>query len=195
MTFIQPVPEDQAKGDTAAIYARNRDAAGNIPNLVKAFSHRPDVMDGFDHLLGCIKTHMDMRRYELVTLAAAKELTSSYCMLAHGSVMLQEVCDADQLKEIVNDPAGSLLDDTDKAVMQFATKVVRDATSVTKEDVTTLRQYGLSEADIFDVTAAAAIRCFFSKTLDALGVLPDAQYASFDPELRRVLVVGRPISD
>jgi hypothetical protein len=46
-----------------------------------------------------------------------------------------------------------------------------------------------------DVVLAAAARCFFSKTLDALGVRPDASYRQLPPELRRVLVVGRPIAD
>lgn len=38
-------------------------------------------------------------------------------------------------------------------------------------------------------------RCFFSTTLDALGVQPDASYADLLDETRRVLVVGRPIAD
>ena len=45
-----------------------------------------------------------------------------------------------------------------------------------------------------DVALAAAARCFFSKTLDAIGVLPDAKYRELDPELRKALVVGRPIA-
>jgi len=42
---------------------------------------------------------------------------------------------------------------------------------------------------------AASARCFFSKTLDALGVLPDAGYAELEPDVREALVVGRPIAD
>jgi hypothetical protein len=45
-----------------------------------------------------------------------------------------------------------------------------------------------------DVVLAAAARCFFSKTLDALGVEPDASYRDLEPALREVLVVGRPIA-
>jgi hypothetical protein len=44
-----------------------------------------------------------------------------------------------------------------------------------------------------DVVLAAAARCFFSKTLDGLGVLADASYSELAPALREVLVVGRPI--
>ena len=46
-----------------------------------------------------------------------------------------------------------------------------------------------------DVILAAAARCFFSKTLDALGVRPDRGYRSLEPGLRQALVVGRPIAD
>ena len=46
-----------------------------------------------------------------------------------------------------------------------------------------------------DVVLTAAARCFFSKTLDALGVRADASYHELDQELRDVLVVGRPIAD
>jgi hypothetical protein len=46
-----------------------------------------------------------------------------------------------------------------------------------------------------DVVLTAAARSFWTKTLDALGVQPDASYGELDPELREVLVVGRPIAD
>jgi uncharacterized peroxidase-related enzyme len=195
MTFIQTVPDVNAKGETADLYARNRDDTGQVPNFVKAFSHRPDVLAGFDRLLDCIKSHMDPRRYELVTIAAAKELNSSYCMLAHGSVLLRDHYDVEQLTAIARNPGGSDLDRADKAVMVFATKVVRDPMSITQFDIDDLKAQGLSDAEIFDVVSAASARCFISKTVDALGALPDAKFASLDADLQQVLVVGRPISE
>jgi len=42
---------------------------------------------------------------------------------------------------------------------------------------------------------AAAARCFFSKTLDALGVQPDASFRELPDEVREPLTVGRPIAD
>jgi len=35
----------------------------------------------------------------------------------------------------------------------------------------------------------------FSKTLDAIGVVPDASYRELEPELREMLLPGRPISE
>ncbi len=195
MTFIKTIPEDRAEGVTAVMYERNRVNSGYVPNFVKAFSHKPAVMDCFDALLDSIKQHMDPRRYELVTIAAAKEMKCSYCMLAHGSVLKRDFFSAEELQTIADNPSRSALDEADKSVMAFAAKVVRDATSVTGDDVENLRKHGLSETDIFDVVTAAAVRCFIGKTTDALGALPDSKFRALEPELLNVLVVGRPISD
>src|SRR5437762_1770711 len=49
-------------------------------------------------------------------------------------------------------------------------------------------------AEIFDIAATAAARCFFSKLLDALGAEPDAAFAALEDDLKRQLTPGRPIS-
>jgi alkylhydroperoxidase family enzyme len=101
----------------------------------------------------------------------------------------------DALRAIVADHRDAGLDEVDVAVMDLADKVVVDATSVTEEDIDRLRALGLSDTDIFDVVVAAAARCFFSKTLDALGVQADAHYGGLDPDLLGTLVVGRPVEE
>jgi alkylhydroperoxidase family enzyme len=161
-------------------------------NLERAFAARPEVYAAWQQLNGAIKAGMDLRRYELATLAAARRLRSSYCCLAHGSVLLEQF-DAPVL-EIARDHRNAGLDEVDVAVMDLAERVVDDATSIGDADLQPLRELGLSEEDIMDVVLAASARCFFSKTLDALGVLPDASYRDLPAEVRDVLVVGRPIA-
>jgi hypothetical protein len=75
--------------------------------------------------------------------------------------------------------------------MDLAEKITGDATSVTRDDNDRLRAEGLDDGEIVSVVLAAAVRCFFSKALDAQ---PDASYAALDPALRDVLTVGRPIA-
>jgi uncharacterized peroxidase-related enzyme len=166
----------------------------DVPNHGAAFATRPEIYTAWQQLNGAIKGSMDLRRYELATLAAARRLRSSYCMLAHGSVLLQNGVEPDDLRAIALDHRSAGLDPVDVAVMDVAEKVADDPTSVTEADVERLRAFGLSDADIVSVVAAAAARCFFSKALDALGVQPDAAYESVEPGLREVLVVGRPIA-
>jgi uncharacterized peroxidase-related enzyme len=195
MTFIETVPEGaDASGDLTRMYETDREIFGHVPNLTRAFSHRPDVYAAWRQLNGAIKANMDLRRYELATIAAARRLRSSYCTLAHGSVLMDKFLAPDVLAAIVSDHHDAGLDPIDVAVMDLADKVAQDATSVTQADIDALRSHGLSDADVFDVIAAAAARCFFSKVLDGLGVQADARYAELDAPLRETLTVGRPIA-
>src|SRR5882724_4562994 len=89
MTYIETVPEDEATGATEAMYASDREIFGFLPNFTRAFSERPDVYAAWRQLNGAVKANMDLRRYELATLAAARRLRSSYCSLAHGTVLLE----------------------------------------------------------------------------------------------------------
>ena len=161
-------------------------------NFEVAFAERPDVYAAWVRLNGAIKASMDLRRYELATLAAARRLRSSYCCLAHGSVLAQKF--GEPVREIALDHRAAGLDEVDVAVMDLAERVVEDATSIGDDDLRPLRSLGLSEAEIMDVVLAASARCFFSKTLDALCVQADAQFQELASELKAAFVVGRPIA-
>jgi len=194
MTFIHTIPEDQAEADVKKMYEENIADFGYLPNYVQAFSLRPDVMAAWGQFLGTLSSDMDARRYELVTVAAARALHSSYCMLAHGSVMLQELFSTEQLTRIAQDFQTADLTPAEVAMMAYAEQIVLDATAVTQAHIDTLRQHGFSDVEIFEIATAAAARCFFSKTLNALGAEPDEAFMALDETLRQALTVGRPIS-
>jgi alkylhydroperoxidase family enzyme len=161
---------------------------GDGANMERAFALRPEVFTAWRELVTAVKATSDERRYELATLAAARRLRSSYCSLAHGKVLAEKFYDFESVPGL---PDG--LDEADRAIMAFAEQVVADATAITQADIDELRGHGLSDGEIFDVVLAATIRCFFSKTLDALGVQPDAEFAELDPAFHEPLTVGRPI--
>jgi uncharacterized peroxidase-related enzyme len=195
MTFIETVPESDASGDVAQMYESDRAAYGRLPNFTRAFSHRPGVYAAWRALNGEIKAGMDPRRYELATIAAARRLRSTYCVMAHGLVLLDnDFVAPDELAAIVTDHHEAGLDAVDVAVMDLADKVADDASSVTEADIDALRAHGLSDTEIFDIVAAAAARCFVRKAVDGVGAQADAAYAELDAPLRETLTVGRPIA-
>ncbi len=181
MTLIETVAEDTADDAVAVLYAGARESMGFVPNSLRAFSLRPEVYAAWEQLKSAIAGGMDARRYELATLAAARKLRSSYCCLAHGKVLAELFLDPGAVRELALGSSLADLDEADVAVMSFAEKVVGDASSITEAEIQALRDVGLSDRDIFDVVAAAAARCFFSKTLDAVGAEPDAGSNSAEP--------------
>src|SRR5436305_10235165 len=115
MSWIAAPAEDDG-GAVAVAYDRDRAAQGYVANFTKTFAHRPAVYEAWRSLNGAIKASMDPRRYELVTLAAALRLRSSYCALAHGTVLVEQLDGADAVAALVGDPAA--LDPVERAVVR-----------------------------------------------------------------------------
>ncbi len=192
MAFIQTIPEEKAGAEVLEMYQKQKKQRGYLPNFAQLFCYRPKVMEAWSVLIRSINERMEPRRYELVTLAAARALRSSYCMLAHGTVLRKQFYNAEELIEITRNSHAAPLTPAEIAMMEFAGKVVRDATSIGQEDIDLLRKHGLSDEEIFEVVTVATARCFFSKTLDALGAEPDKEFSGLEDALRKELAIGRP---
>lgn len=191
--FITAIDEDEATGEVAEQYARDRDAWGFLPNFSRAFSLHPEAYSGWQHLIGAIRGNMDVRRCELATLAAAKVLGTTYCSVAHGRILRDRYLDAATVRQLMQDHRRAGLEDVDVAVMDFAAKVATDATSITEADVQVLRDHGLDDRDVLDVVLAVAARAFFATVVESLCAQADPELTrDMEYELLDALVVGRP---
>jgi uncharacterized peroxidase-related enzyme len=193
MAYIETISKADAQGVVKELYDEAEASNGYIPNYLQLFSHRPEVYKLWMSLIATIRQSMTLRRYELVTLAAARTLQGTYCMMAHGDAFLNsnEVT-ATQLIAIAKDYHNADLSEEEVAIMEFAEKIIVKSCVISQVDVDHLKSFGISDAEILDITLAAAARSFFSKTLDALNTEPDAKFMNLHENLRDSLAVGRP---
>jgi AhpD family alkylhydroperoxidase len=126
MTFIETATEGTAAGTVDQLYAADVDDQGYVANYTRVFALRPEVLAGWAQLNGAIKHGMDLRRYELVTLAAARALRSTYCAMAHGRLLRDRFYDPEAVRRIATDHARAGLTPAEVAVMDFADQVARD---------------------------------------------------------------------
>jgi uncharacterized peroxidase-related enzyme len=192
MAFIDTIPLAESNDDVRAMYERQQAHYGYVPNYAKVFCHRPEVMGLWAQLQSGIRRHMDKRRFELVTFAAANALRSTLCSLAHGKA-LTEFFSAGDVQAMVRGKTPESLSAAEAAMMIFARRVAQDAPSITSGEVARLKQHGFTDAEIFDIAATAAARAFWTKVIEALGVEADAPFRTLDYEFRKALTVGRPI--
>ena len=185
--FIKTVSELEAEGKLREIYEGDHKSLGYVPNHVKVFSLRPEVLEAWRAFQGSIRKNLRLRRYELVTLAAAMALKCRYCILAHGTILTKNGISVDQLRLILTNFKDAGLDNTEVAMMEFAQKIIRKANEITQTDVDTLRALNLEDVEILDITLTATMRSFASKTFDALGAEPDAVYDELEHELTDLL--------
>jgi hypothetical protein len=78
MAFIKTIPEEQAQGLMHDLYEVDKKANGYVPNYAQAISLNPEAYDAWKKLIGSVRSRMRLRRYELVTLAAAMALHCTY---------------------------------------------------------------------------------------------------------------------
>ncbi len=191
--FIDPISPEAATGELAEIYEAETERWGFLPNFVRTFSHHPGAYRAWLTLAGTLYGGMDRRRCELATLAAARALRSTCCSVAHGKFLQDRFFPAEQLAAIAADHHAAGLDDVDVAIMDFAEKAARDASTITREDVDGLKALGLTDRDIFDVAFAVAVRAFFATLIESLGTTAEQPFVSeLDPGLLSALAVGRP---
>jgi uncharacterized peroxidase-related enzyme len=187
MAYIQTVSIDATQGKLHEMYEADVKNLGYVPNHAQVFSLRPDALEAWRALQASIRKNMRLRRYELVTLAAAQVLNCRYCLLAHGAILIKNGVSIDQLRAILKDFHQAELDSQEVAIMEFTRKVSQRANEVTPEDVEALRALGLEDVEILDITLAATLRSFASKTFNALGAEPDAVYADLEKQLADLL--------
>ena len=193
MAFIDIIPEADIGDDVRAMYDRQQSFWGFIPNYAKVFCHRPEIMGLWAQLQAGIKSHMDKRRFELITFAASHTLRSTLCSLAHGKA-LTAFFSKEDIQSMARGASPKSLTDAEAAMMAFSRKVARGAYLVTSADVDELKKHGFTDGEVFDIAAAVGARAFWTNVIESLGVEPEPPLLELENELRKTLTVGRAIA-
>ena len=191
--FIDPITPERAEGLLAEIYESEIARRGFVPEFAQSFSHHPDAYQAWGELIKALYTGMDRRRCELATLAAARTMKSTCCAIAHGRALRDQFFSVEEVVQIMTDHKHAGLTDVEVAIMDFAEKAATAASSITQEDIDHLKNLGLSDREIFDVTFAVAARACLTTLIESLGAKAEAPWVDdLEPELVEVLTVGRP---
>src|SRR5262245_37597347 len=186
MAFIDTIPDSEITDEIRAVYARQESFWGFVPNYARVFSWRPELMGLWAQLQLGIKRNMDKRRFELITFAAAHTLRSTLCSLAHGK-QLTAFFSKEDVQLMAQRAAPGSLTAAEAEMMSFVRKMARGAYMVTRADVERLKQHGFSDAEVFDIAAAAAARAFWTSVVEALGVEPEPSLLEMETEFKRSL--------
>lgn len=188
MTILQTASDADVTGLAAELYAEDLEALGYVPAHTRAMAINAEAVRAFEALIKSVAPGLGMRRYELVTLAAAGAIGSKACRLAHGQKSLRYI-DADELERAARDFRNAGLPADEVAMMEFAEKLSGDSAAMTEQDAASLRKHGFSDREIVDIALAAAARNFYSRSLHALGVEVDVP-PKIDPQLKDALLAG-----
>ena len=186
--IIETPSETDAAGHVAEMYAEDRDDVGFVFPYTRAMAVIPAAHQAFEDLLRAVVPSIGIRTYELVTLAAARAIASSHCLLAHGRKALRAgVVDEDQLARLIRDRDFGDLTAADVAAIEYAEKLSTAPDTMTDADTLHLREVGFSDEQIVAITLAAAARNLLSRALLALAV-PVVDVPGLSPQLTEALL-------
>jgi len=190
LMFLNDPPPDAG---VEAMFEADAADDGYVQNFIRLWGWRPDVFKGFLDARATLASTMSLteREFALVVVATVSQRSDSYCSLAWGT-KLAASSDGDLAAAVLRGDA-SALSEREAALASWARTVAHDANATTAGDVEGLRAVGLSDRDIFEVTALIAFRQAFSTINDALGAMPDRQLAeAAPPPVRQAVDYGRP---
>lgn len=196
MTAFLPEPVAEPTPETRAMYDGDLAELGHVMNASRVWAHQATAHDALVGLLGQCEeaANLDVRRKGILVLAMASTLGDSYCSLAWGRKLAAE---ADpKLAAGVLQGLDDGLTEAERAMANWARKVVRDANGTSQADVQELKSAGFTDAEVVAITVFVALRLAFSTVNDALGARPDAQFrASAPAEVLAAVDYGRPIAE
>ena len=191
--FLKTVEEGEAEGRVAEIYADERAELGLVMEATSCLTVRPDVLPVVSDFFAGVKKGftLSMRDWRLITLIAAVEIPSTYCVTVYGKNLAKDLGSMETVLAIVKDFRRAGLDARDVDMLAYAQKVARNAQEVEQADIDALRAAGFSDPQIADIALCASIRCFIARYFEAVGAGPEAKFIDADPTIRTVLAVGR----
>jgi uncharacterized peroxidase-related enzyme len=176
-----------------SVHQESLDADGYVPNFVRVWCWRPDILEQFGKLRSDLiaDSTLTEREVAVLTVATVSSLGDSYCSLAWGATLAVRI-DAQTAGGVIRaDDSG--LSEREAALAAWARKLVDDPNDTTEADVRRLREAGLSEREIFEATVWIGFRLGFSTINDALGLQPDAElYERVPGTVRDAVSFGRP---
>jgi len=173
MTYISKGPIDEDRWEP---FEQVRATFGFLPNFFKAQTLRPDLIEAQLALIGgtMVKEGALARRHkEYVFLVCSAANLSTYCVTAHCEIVRMLGIHGPEPERVALDHNSTNLPPEDKALLNFALKLNKNARQVDGDDVDALRTYGYSDAQILETILMVGIAQFANTVSFGLGTVPD----------------------
>jgi uncharacterized peroxidase-related enzyme len=137
-----------------------QEKAGFIPNIFLALAHRPDEFRAFfayhDTLMDKETPGLSMAEREMIVVATSSRNQCQYCVIAHGAILRIRAKNPLIADQIASNYRKADISDRQRAMLDYALKVSRQAETVDDSDHQNLVQHGFDEDDIWDIGAISA---------------------------------------
>ncbi len=177
-----PIPDiNELPDDIKALILKVQEKSGFIPNVFLTLAHRPDEFRAFfayhDALMEK-ESGLSKAEREMIVVATSNDNNCQYCVVAHGAILrirAKNPLIADQVS--VNYRKADITP-KQKAMLDFAMKVSKDAKSISDDDFQILHEHGFNDEDIWDIAGVASFFALSNRMANFTSMRPNEEFYS-----------------
>lgn len=169
--------------DLQEVFKKCVDKLGFIPNVLAAYSLRPNKLRNFMAMyneLMLAPSGLSKLEREMVAVVVSSVNHCYYCLVAHGQAVRKLSGDPELGDMMVMNYRVAKLDTRQRAMLDFAWKLTSTPAQVIEEDRAQLRAAGLSAEDIFDLADTVAFFNMSNRMAIGIDMIPNREYHGMD---------------
>jgi uncharacterized peroxidase-related enzyme len=176
-----PVPDESALPEgLQGLFGKARERVGFVPNVFRVYAFRPERLSAwFSHfrLLHEPTDGLSAADREMIAVVVSSANGCLYCLIAHGAALREALGDPVLGERISYDWRRADLDARRLAICAYADKLTSRPRDVTRTDLQSLVDVGLTPEEAWDVAEIAAMYNLTNRMAMATNMLPNREYS------------------
>ncbi|MCL7942352.1 peroxidase-related enzyme [Marinobacter sp. ATCH36] len=177
-----PIPEiNDMPEDTRKYFQICQEKLGMIPNVLTAYSQNLKQLEGFTRLYNELmlgEGELSKLEREMVAVVVSSENKCYYCLVAHGAAVRVLSGDPTLGEHMMMNYRTAKLDKRQRAMLDFASLLTRTPALVTEENIQVLRDAGLNDSAIWDLSNLIGFYNMSNRVAIASDMQPNHEYHS-----------------
>ncbi len=170
---------ERVDDDIAAYFAKCEEKLALVPNVLKAYTARPEKFRTFTRfynelMLG--ESGLSKLEREMIAVVVSSANRCFYCLVAHGQAVRQLSGDPQLGELMVMNYRVAPLPARQRVMLDFVWKLTVSPHDVGESDREDLRDAGFVDSDIFDICDTAAFFNYTNRMAHGLDMIPNAEY-------------------
>jgi uncharacterized peroxidase-related enzyme len=169
--WVETIDEVEATPEQVALVKEVSSSAAGRPYYA-LLAHDPPVLRARTALFNGVMYHQGGARRsdrELAAVATSRVNGCPYCASVHSRLYSQLTKDPATIQRILDEGVETELPARERAIVDYAVKLTRTPNDLTASDLAPLRQEGLTDEEILDITYATAMFAWANRLLQTLG--------------------------
>ena len=181
---VLPVPDPEGLDeDLRELFALCREKLGIVPNVLRAYSLRPQKLRNFvamyNELMQAPSGLSKLER-EMVAVVVSSANRCYYCLVAHGQAVRRLSGDPELGEMLVMNYRIAPLDPRQRTMLDFAWKLTTSPATIGEPERAGLRQAGFADEEIFDLAETVAFFNMSNRMASGLDIIPNREYHGWD---------------